>query len=188
MCNHRLLSALAATLLVLSTPGSASPDKRFKLTSSEVSPSRMIDKQQEYNGDGCNGENISPSLSWSGAPAGTQSFALTLYDPNAPTGSGYWHWLIINIPASTASLKANAGNIKLKLAPPAAQQMKNDFGFYGYGGPCPPVGSVHLYQFVLHALDVKSLDLPKDTSGASTGFKINAHTIGTASLTAAFAR
>jgi len=87
---------------------------------------------------GCEGGNISPSLSWSGAPADTKSFAITVYDPDAPTGSGFWHWVVFNIPSSTTSIPKDAGNEKKKLMPKGVIQSRTDFGTDGYGGPCPP--------------------------------------------------
>src|SRR6202521_3608641 len=88
----------------------------------------------------CDGTNQSPHLAWSGAPAGTKSFAVTCYDPDAPTGSGFWHWVVINIPPDVTELPLDAGNLKAGDAPKGAIQSRTDFGVPGYGGPCPPQG------------------------------------------------
>jgi len=112
---------------------------------------------QVFNSFGCSGQNVSPALSWSHAPAGTQSFALLVHDPDAPTGSGWWHWLVYDIPATVTSLPAGAGDPKTKLLPPSALQGRTDFGTYAYGGPCPPPGKLHHYHFRLYALKVPKL-------------------------------
>ena len=103
-------------------------------------------------GFGCGGGNRSPQLSWSDAPEGTKSFAITCFDPDAPTGSGFWHWVVVNIPASTTQLALDAGNPKSGLLPPGALMTRTDFGAPGYGGPCPPPGKPHRYFFKLYAL------------------------------------
>jgi Raf kinase inhibitor-like YbhB/YbcL family protein len=139
--------------------------------------------RQVFKGFGCEGENISPQLSWSNAPQGTKSFAITIHDESAPTGSGWWHWLVFNLPATTAELAANAGDVTKKLMPSMATQSKTDYGSYGYGGPCPPVGhGIHKYTMTIYALDIEKLDLNQDTNAAIVGFNINAHTIEKASL------
>src|ERR1700730_4482010 len=110
------------------------------LTSTEVAAGETINEDQTGNVFGCKGGNISPSLSWSGAPSDTKSFTITVCDPDAPTGSGFWHWIVFNIPASTTSIPQNAGDVKKKLMPKGAIQSRTDFGTDGYGGPCPPQG------------------------------------------------
>src|SRR5215211_2435737 len=123
----------------------------FHLKVGELEPNAFIPDQYVFNDFGCSGANHSPALSWSGAPAGTKSFAVTAYDPDAPTGSGWWHWVMYNIPASATGLAAGAGNGRN--APSGSQQGMTDFGTKGYGGPCPPVGSKpHHYQFKVFAL------------------------------------
>jgi len=112
---------------------------------------------------GCNGQNISPALNWSNAPAGTKSFAVTAYDPDAPTGSGWWHWVMYNIPADATGLVAGAGNGRN--APRGSQEGRTDFGSKGYGGPCPPAGDKpHHYHFTVFALKVDKLDVPGDAT------------------------
>ncbi len=108
----------------------------FTLKSKELGGQATV--KQVFKGFGCDGENISPDLYWENPPKGTKSFALTIHDESAPTGSGWWHWLIFDIPSSIAELKSNAGNTTSELSPKNSIQSKTDFGTYGYGGPCPP--------------------------------------------------
>lgn len=151
------------------------------MTSSSIEGQAQM--KQVFNSFGCKGENISPQLSWSNAPAGTRSFAINMYDPDEPTGSGRWQWVIFDIPASVNHLVENAGNIDLNLAPSESIQSLNDYGGYGYGGPCPPVnGGIHEYIFTIYALKVPSLGLKVDANPAMVGFYINANTIQKASL------
>ena len=128
---------------------------------------------------GCGGENQSPQLAWEGAPPETRSFAVTCFDPDAPTGSGYWHWTVCNIPASTTRLDAGAST---------GTAGRNDYGASGYGGPCPPKGDgAHRYVFTVYALDVPSLDgIGADTSGASVIFTMRGHVLATGSITGTF--
>jgi len=141
------------------------------LTSPEIAPGATIQNEQVYRGFECNGTNISPELRWSGAPNGTKSFAVTLYDPDAPTGSGWWHWVIFNIPATSTFLPRNAGDPKMGLAPPGAVQVRTDFGTVGYGGPCPPRGDrPHRYVFTIFAVDVDKLSVDESASPALVGF------------------
>src|SRR5499427_9572180 len=112
----------------------------FKLESPTIKPGATLTEAQVYNSFGCSGKNQSPPLSWTGAPAGTKSFALTVYDPDAPTGSGWWHWVVFNIPANATGLPKNAGDVKSNLAPAGSVQSRTDFGTPGWGGPCPPKG------------------------------------------------
>lgn len=138
---------------------------------------------QEFHGFGCSGQNISPHMGWKHAPEGTKSFALTCYDKDAPTGSGFWHWLVFNIPASCSELPTSAGNADSGLLPVGAVQSITDYGICGYGGPCPPEGhGWHQYLFTVFALDTEHLDIDPQTSPAVVGFNLNAHTIEKASL------
>ena len=139
--------------------------------------------QEVFNGFGCEGENVSPQLSWEHAPAGTKSFALTMYDPMAPTGSGWWHWVMFNIPATETELVAGAGDTDKNLAPAGSIQSLNDYGKTGYGGPCPPEGDgPHPYIITIHALSVDHLDLDADINPAQAGFNINGNTLAKASI------
>jgi Raf kinase inhibitor-like YbhB/YbcL family protein len=161
---------------------------QFALTSPDIANGGKISAAQVFNAFGCSGRNISPALSWSNAPAGTKSFALLVHDPDAPTGSGWWHWVVYNIPASTTSLPADAGDPKKKLMPAAAVQGRTDFGTSGYGGPCPPPGKPHHYHFRLYALKVPKLDLPADATAASIGFNVQANALGETEILALYGR
>jgi len=184
-------AALAASTL-LAAPPPAAPETaimaKFTLSSTDLTEGGRIGEAQVFNEFGCKGGNVSPALSWSGAPAGTQSFALLVHDPDAPTGSGWWHWVVYNIPASTTSLPAGAGDPKKKLMPAGAVQGRTDYGTVGYGGPCPPPGKPHHYHFQLYALKVAKLDLPADASPAMVGFNARAQALGNAEIVALYGR
>jgi len=161
----------------------------FQVTSAQVRDGATIAAEQVFNGFGCSGGNVSPELAWSAAPDGTQSFAVTVYDPDAPTGSGWWHWVIFNLPASTHGLAKNAGDPKSGLAPAGSVQSRTDFGAPGYGGPCPPPGDrPHHYIFTVYALKTPKLDLDSQASGAMVGYFLNANSLGKASLTGLYGR
>jgi len=156
----------------------------FTLTSPDVSKG-AFKAEQLFDDFGCTGSNISPELSWSGAPAGAKSFALTIFDSDAPTGSGFWHWVIANIPVNTTSLPKNAGDTKSGLAPKSAIQVRNDYGALGYGDPCPPKGDKpHRYVFTLFAVDMEALPVNADASPAFVGFNPHFHTLAKATFTA----
>jgi hypothetical protein len=122
-------------------------------------------------------------------PKGTKSFAVTMYDPDAPTGSGWWHWLIFNIPNNVHELKRGAGDPTKNLAPKGSIQSITDFGTKGYGGPCPPVGDKpHRYIITVYALDVRRLNLDENTPPAMVGFFLNQHAIQKASIVAYYGR
>jgi len=163
----------------------------MKLASTEIKNHATIQNEQVFKGFGCTGDNISPSLSWTGAPKETKSFAITVYDPDAPTGSGWWHWVVFNIPPSTTSIPKNAGDVKANLMPAGAIQSRTDFGADGYGGPCPPKGDrPHHYHFTVFAVDVDKLpDAQNDSASAAlVGYDLNFHTLGTASIVAIYGR
>ena len=139
-------------------------------------------------GFGCAGGNQSPQLQWSGAPEGTRSFAVTCYDPDAPTGSGFWHWLVVNIPANVTELMEGAGSADGKL-PAGALQTRTDFGAPGYGGPCPPQGDhPHRYLFTVFAVKTDRLDVKADTSAAVVGFNLHFNTLAKAAIMGLFKR
>ncbi|KLD99837.1 YbhB/YbcL family Raf kinase inhibitor-like protein [Aliarcobacter butzleri] len=149
----------------------------FTLTSSDLKG--QLTKKQEFNGFGCSGENISPQLSWENAPKGTKSFAITVYDPDAPTGSGWWHWVVFDILSNKTTLASGFGNSDSK----EAIQSITDYGKTGFGGACPPVGDkAHRYIFTVHALDIETLGLDKNTNAATVGYYINSHSIAKASI------
>lgn len=161
----------------------------FTLTSPDIKSGGTIDKKFEFNGFGCAGENKSPALKWRGAPKDAMSFAVTMYDPDAPTGSGWWHWSVVNIPASTTELPADAGAVGGANLPKGASHVRVDFGSAGWGGVCPPQGDKpHRYVFTVHALKTDKLDLPPDATAALAGFMVNANSIGKASFTAKYGR
>ncbi len=137
---------------------------------------------QVFNGFGCTGENRSPQLSWSNAPEGTKSFAITMYDPDAPTGSGWWHWVAFDIPVDTKELPAGAGSSTSGM-PAGAVQSMTDFGAAGYGGPCPPPGhGPHQYIVTIYALKTDKLGLDEKAGAAMVGFNLNQHMLAKASL------
>ncbi len=138
--------------------------------------------RQVFNGFGCTGTNQSPQLSWENPPEGTRGYAITMYDPDAPTGSGWWHWVVYDIPANINSLQAGAGSAGGAL-PREAKQARTDFGTKGYGGPCPPEGDrPHQYIITIHALPTEKLDVPDDASPAMIGFNLGAQELARASL------
>ena len=140
-------------------------------------------------GFGCDGGNKSPHLRWDGAPPGTRSFAVTCFDPDAPTGSGFWHWVLVNIPASVTELPVDAGNAASGKLPAGALQVRTDFGKPGYGGPCPPEGDhPHRYLFTVFAVSMDTLPVTADTSAAVVGFYLNFNTLAKASLMGFFKR
>ncbi len=132
---------------------------------------------------GCKGENISPELTWSYAPSETKSFAVTMYDLDAPTGSGWWHWVVFDIPANVGELKQGAGNLEKQLTPKEAIQSLTDFGTVGYGGPCPPENDKpHSYMITVYALNKANLGLDKNASPALVGFMANQNILAKASI------
>ncbi len=153
----------------------------FTLKSNDVG-GQATDKQV-FKGFGCEGQNISPQLSWENPPEGTKSFAVTIHDPDAPTGSGWWHWLVFDIPADVHELKSGAGDVSKKLAPAEAIQSITDFGVAGYGGPCPPRGDgPHAYVVTVYALKKEKLGLDEKANPALVGFYLNANTLARASI------
>ena len=180
---------LAGALLTSATVMAADvPAGKFTLTSSDIRAGGTIAATQVFNSFGCSGGNVSPALSWSGAPAGTQSFALLVHDPDAPTGSGWWHWVVYNIPAGTSALAAGAGDARKNLLPAGAVQGRTDFGTAGYGGPCPPPGKPHHYHFTLYALKTARLELPPDATAAFVSFNVHSQSLGSAEFTGLYGR
>ncbi|HEU5255162.1 MAG TPA: YbhB/YbcL family Raf kinase inhibitor-like protein [Vicinamibacterales bacterium] len=140
-------------------------------------------------GFSCAGNNQSPHLAWSEAPAGTKSFAITCFDPDAPTGSGFWHWLVVNIPPNVTELALDAGNPKAPQLPRGALQTRTDFGTPGYGGPCPPAGDhPHRYLFTVFAVGTDSLPVTADTSAAVIGFQLHFNTLAKAAIMGLYKR
>lgn len=156
------------------------------LTSPDFAEGGSLPEAQVLNGFGCSGANLSPALAWSGAPEGTKSYILTLFDPDAPTGSGWWHWTVANLPADSTGLAARASPGGL---PAGAVEGRTDFGAPGFGGACPPEGaSAHRYVFTLYAMPEAALAVDGDTSGAMVGFLANAMALERAELTVTYGR
>lgn len=176
-CNFRIFSHLAVLALATGLAQAA----EFKVESASQIDGRLP-AAQFANTFGCQGGNQSPQVKWSGAPAGTKSFVVTMYDPDAPTGSGWWHWVIANIPASVDELPAGAGSVGGSL-PAGALTIANDASQSGYLGACPPVGQDHRYIITVHALKVDKLELPPTATPALVGFMSWANGLGKASLT-----
>jgi Raf kinase inhibitor-like YbhB/YbcL family protein len=188
--HSRLLSLrhAGAALALTFALGAVAADGSFRLHSPTVAPNGMLSNDQVYSGFGCTGKNISPALSWKGAPSGTKSFAVTVYDPDAPTGSGWWHWVVYDIPADVTELPAGAGNAGGKL-PTGAAQGHTDFGTSGFGGACPPAGDKpHRYIFTVYALKSEKISVPDEASAAMVGFMIHSNALAKASLTARYGR
>ena len=194
MSLSRRSFAVAALLLGASSilDGQAAKAKgkskaHFTVTAPDLVSKGRITPTHVFNGMGCNGQNVSPAIQWANPPEGTKSFAVTMYDPDAPTGSGWWHWVMYNIPASTTGLTAGAGNNRN--APRGSAQGATDFGSKGYGGPCPPVGDKpHHYHITVFALKTEKLDVPGNATAAYVGFNLNANKLATARVTGLYAR
>lgn len=155
----------------------------FELTSTDIADNQPLEIKHASGRMGAGGEDVSPQLSWSGFPEGTKSFAVTVYDPDAPTASGFWHWAVFNIPVSTTSLPSGAGTEDGAALPDGAVQLKNDGGFPGFVGAAPPAGhGPHHYHVVVHAVDVEHLDIPAEASNAYLGFNLFSHTLGRARI------
>jgi Raf kinase inhibitor-like YbhB/YbcL family protein len=180
-------SAIVLAALLAAAP--AAQAAGFKLTSPEIKPNATLANQQVFKGFGCEGDNVSPALAWQGAPKGTKSFAVTAYDPDAPTGSGWWHWLVFNLPADTTGLKPGAGDPKGDLMPAGAVQSRTDYGQTGYGGPCPPVGDKpHRYIFTVYALKLDKLPLDENSPAAMVGYYLHQNMLGKAVLQGRYGR
>ena len=180
---RRLTTLFFLTLTVAAVPVAAQ-DNTFTLTSADVK-NGAFGPAQIFNGFGCTGKNVSPALSWKGAPSGTRSFVLTIYDPDAPTGSGFWHWVVMNIPASMTSIATGVSRTPKM----PGVEMRTDFGTTGYGGPCPPAGDKpHRYIFSVYALKVDKLDLDPQATAAMVGFMTRANSLAVATFTARHGR
>ncbi|MDR3493883.1 MAG: YbhB/YbcL family Raf kinase inhibitor-like protein [Ancalomicrobiaceae bacterium] len=176
---------LASAVAVIACLGSAEAGD-FRLTSTDVAEGKPLTAAQVFNGFGCSGENHSPQLSWSGEPAGTKSFVVTAYDPDAPTGSGWWHWVVFNVPASVHALATAASP---KSMPAGAVESRTDFGVAGFGGACPPSGDKpHHYIFSVYAMKVDKLEADANASAALIGFMTHFNMLAKATLTATYGR
>ncbi|MCC7047353.1 MAG: YbhB/YbcL family Raf kinase inhibitor-like protein [Alphaproteobacteria bacterium] len=177
---------LFAAVAAMASNAALAADK-FTVFSASIPKDNKLTNTHVFNGFGCKCENKSPALAWKGAPAGTKSFAVTVYDPDAPTGSGWWHWTVFNIPPSITSLPEGAGSGAG--LPTGAVQGRTDFGAAGFGGACPPAGDKpHRYIFKVFALKTDKIDLDNSASGALVGFMLNANKLATASYIARYGR
>lgn len=181
----KTLKAALFGLALATIPMTAQADE-FTLSSSSIAEGKQLSNTFVFQGFGCEGDNKSPELSWANAPEGTRSYAVTVYDPDAPTGSGWWHWFMFDIPASVTSLSAAA--MAGAGVPGGAIELKNDYGAIGFGGACPPPGEVHRYKFTVHALGVDKLGIDGNVSNALAGFMVNANSIATSTITAVYTR
>jgi len=193
MMKALMAGALVALALAVTPPvqaqvqAQAKKPAAFRVTSPTFRGT--LPMQHVFKGFGCEGGNVSPALSWSGAPAATKSFAVTVYDPDAPTGSGWWHWTVFNIPATVTKLEAGAGNAEGKGLPAGAQQGRTDFGSAAFGGACPPPGDKpHRYIVTVFALKLDKIPLDASASGALVGFYLNANALAKTRLTARYGR
>lgn len=155
----------------------------FELSSHDIKPNSTISKEFAYKDMNCGGQNHSPELTWKEAPAETKSFALTFYDPDADTGSGFWHWIVYNIPKTVNSVPKD-----WKVASVGALEVTSDFGISNYGGPCPGPGKVHGYVFTVHALNTEKLAVPANATNAIVRAYIERSTIAKASFKANYSR
>jgi Raf kinase inhibitor-like YbhB/YbcL family protein len=161
----------------------------FSLESQDVHANEPFANKFVLKGFGCEGDNISPELKWKNAPNGTKSFAVTAYDPDAPTGSGWWHWVVFDLPADTTSLPQGAGDPAAGKMPKGAVQGRTDFGTQGWGGPCPPKGDKpHRFIFTVFALKTDKLDLNENTPAAMVGYMLNVNALAKASFVAKSSR
>jgi Raf kinase inhibitor-like YbhB/YbcL family protein len=177
---------LAAGFCMLTAPALAGG---FTVTTPAFGPYGTIPMAQVFSGFGCTGGDHSPALSWSGAPVGTESYAVTMYDPDAPSGSGWWHWTVFNIPASVHCLVADAGAANSHDLPPGVAEGRNDFGFSRYGGPCLPSGDKpHRYVITVFALQTPHVALDANSSGALMGSMLHANTLATAQIVGRYGR
>ena len=177
---------LWAALLAVALPVHAND---FTLSSSEIKADGSIAKRFEYKGYGCAGDNRSPALKWTGAPASAKSFAVTVYDADAPSGAGWWHWSVINIPVNVTEFAADAGAVGGAGLPRGTTQLQNDYGVAGWGGVCPPQGDKpHQYVFTVYALKSENLRLPANAKASSAEAVLAADAVGKASFTARYGR
>jgi Raf kinase inhibitor-like YbhB/YbcL family protein len=187
MRNRHTLIMLAAFLATAAFGPALAAD--FQLTSSDIGPDKPLAQDFVFSGFGCTGGNQSPALRWSGAPQGTKSYAIALFDPDAMQGRGFWHWLMVNIPAGTTSLSRDAGKNDGSKLPSGAVQIKNGFRAVGYSGSCPPpADEPHGYVMTVYALKVATLEVPADATSPMMLAAIEANSLDKASLTYHFGR
>ncbi|GLU34117.1 YbhB/YbcL family Raf kinase inhibitor-like protein [Trinickia caryophylli] len=187
---YSLRRRLGAALIALATAGlaasPASSQAQFRLTSKDLSPDKPVQSAQVYDKEGCRGQNRSPQLQWSGAPAATKSFAVTVYDLDAP-GRGWWHWVVASIPKNVTSLPENA-SASGYLKSIHAMEARNDYDAPGYGGPCPPSGKPHRYVVTVYALGTNDLRLAPGRPALMFDHEINTTALAKASITVTYGR
>jgi len=180
----RILMIGLMALVVLG--GVSTAQAEMVLRSADIVDGGTLANAQVFDGFGCEGENISPQLSWFGVPEAAKSLAVTVYDPDAPTGSGWWHWVAFNIPPQVTEIASGASASAM---PAGTVESLTDYGFSHFGGACPPVGDApHSYIVSLHALDVESLPLDEKATGAMVGYYLGVHGLEKASITATYGR
>lgn len=185
-------TALLAALLSMAVPasgrtaGPAVPSGQFTLSSPDLTPGGRVPLAHVYNRNGCRGRNVSPALTWQHAPAGTRGFALLIFDPDA--AGGWWHWLVLDIPADVHALPAGAGDPRGHGLPAGAVETPNDWGAAGYGGPCPPPGPAHHYQILLYALGAPKVRVAPDAPPGKVATAVRAAAIAEAQMTVVYAR
>jgi len=186
----RILFGLTAAAALLLAVRHSSAGASLSVTSGAYVNGGRMPLALSYNANGCTGDNVSPDLRWSGAPAGTKSFALTLWDPDAPHPGGWWHWVAFDIPARAHGLPSGAGDPKKSLAPPGTIEGTNDFPLTGYDGPCPPPGDrPHHYVLTLYALDVPRVaGARRGTTGPQLQRLVRGHVLARAVLVGRFGR
>ena len=178
-----MLKKILIILIFLISMGVIMANSSFTLTSETIKNNQTLPNEQVLNSFGCTGENISPDLSWQGAPESTKSYALLVHDPDAPRPTGWWHWLVVNIPTTKTEFKKGE-----KLAPPMLETV-TDFKNTGYGGACPPKGhGVHHYNFTIYALDTEKLDVSVDTDPNEVEKIVKSHALASSTITALYQR
>jgi Raf kinase inhibitor-like YbhB/YbcL family protein len=182
---ERLIPLSAATLGLIAGTAFA-----FDLTSPDLKAGEQVLQKFVFNSFGCTGENVSPSFMWKNAPSGTKSFAIFALDPDAKTGgAGFWHWVVVDIPGTETGLVQGAGAKDGIALPKGARQLATDFGYAGWGGPCPPqTDAAHRYDFTVYALGVEKLDIPDTATASFAGFMANANALGSATFEAVYDR
>jgi Raf kinase inhibitor-like YbhB/YbcL family protein len=179
-----ILAALYVGLLALMER----PIGAFELVSPDFTAERQLPDRLARAGYGCVGENRSPALAWRGAPATTRGYAVTLYDPDAPNREGWWHWIVVDIPADRTGLPATAPGAKPADWPAEARELRTDFGVPGYGGPCPPEGELHRYVLTVYALGIDMPEAPPELTAATIGHWLRSHALARATLTGIYSR
>jgi Raf kinase inhibitor-like YbhB/YbcL family protein len=191
-CRRHLETRMrhSAALLVLALPLAACAGERgFHVASATLHDGDTLPLAQVYQGGGCDGGNRSPALAWSGSPQGTRSYAVTMFDPDAPTGHGWWHWVAYDLPARTTSLPEGAGHANGAALPDGARQARNDFGNIGYGGACPPAGDKpHRYIITVYALPAVRLAVPASASATQVDATLKHDALASSRLTLKYGR